>query len=517
MHSSEKIILNKITVVEEAARCLLCHEAPCTEACTSGEDPARMIRALRFDNLKGAAARVRACDCEANETAVAAQGKCEAACIRTDSPVRIGAIKRYLSENVKSPEALPEVDLSIEFCGVRCENPFFLSSSIVASNYEMCAKALEMGWAGVVFKTIGVLRPKEVSPRFDTIGKEGTPFIGFRNLEQIAEHPLEENLMWMKQLKADYPNKILVASIMGQTDEEWTYLARAVTEIGADIIECNFSCPHMSGENLGSDVGQNPELVKHYTECVRRGTNLPILAKMTPNLGNMEIPAVAAVEGGADGIAAINTIKSITGIDLSGLAATPAVDGKSAVSGYSGKAVKPIALRFIHDMAVHKKLAGIPLSGMGGIETWRDALEFILMGCANIQITTAVMQYGYRIIDDLIEGFSFFMAENGYKSVDELVGKALPQMVPAELLNRDTIVYPVLNRDKCVGCGRCYISCYDAGHQAIIWEGDKRKPALSGKKCAGCHLCLHVCPNGAITPGKRINKPIVDKSIAGVL
>ncbi len=509
MHSSEKIKLNSITVIEEAARCLLCHDAPCTAACAAGEDPARMLRALRFDNIKGAAARVPSLRCVSGEEWDNGwEAKSEAACIRTDSPVKISAVKSYLAENLGVGGEIPQVDLSIEFCGVKCENPFFLSSSVVASNYEMCAKALEMGWAGVVFKTIGILRPKEVSPRFDTIGKEGTPFIGFRNLEQIAEHPLEENLMWMKQLKENYPEKILIASIMGQTDEEWTFLARAVTHAGADIIECNFSCPHMSGENLGADVGQNPELVKHYTRCVREGTHLPILAKMTPNLGNMEIPAVAAVEGGADGIAAINTIKSITGIDLSSLAATPEVGGKSSVSGYSGKAVKPIALRFIHDMAVHKALSGIPLSGMGGIETWRDALEFILLGCSNIQVTTAVMQYGYRIIDDLIEGLSFFMRENGYDSVEELVGKALPQMVPADLLDRATVVYPRFDREKCIGCGRCYLSCYDAGHQAVMWEEDKRQPVLSAKKCVGCHLCLHVCPNGAITPGKRIKKPV---------
>lgn len=490
------------TIIEEAARCLLCHNAPCTAASSKSEDPASFIRSIRFENIKGAAMKVPMSEYKENGLAV-----CEAACIRTDSPVRIGAMARYILENIKTPVNLTDVDLSIEFCGVKCENPFFLSSSVVASNYEMCAKALEMGWAGVAFKTIGVLRPKEVSPRFDTIGKEGTSFIGFRNLEQIAEHPLEENLQWMRQLKADYPSKVLIASIMGQTDEEWTYLAKAVTEIGADIIECNFSCPHMSGQNLGSDVGENPELVAHYCQCVRKGTKLPILAKMTPNLGNMVIPAIASIEGGADGIAAINTIKSITGVDLVSLAGTPEVSGKSAVSGYSGKAVKPIALRFIHDMAVHPSLKGIPISGMGGIETWQDALEFILLGCSNLQITTAVMQYGYRIIDDLIEGLALYMVENGIKKVEELVGKALPQMVPSELLDRETIVYPIFENEKCVGCGRCYISCYDAGHQAVNWNNIHRKPTLAGKKCVGCHLCMHVCPNGAISPGKRIRKP----------
>ena len=498
-------VFTQLTVNEEAARCLLCHDAPCTAACPYGEDPARFVRAVRFDNIPGAAAHLGA----ANKPAACIECKdpvCQDACLNRNTPIRIQKMAEYLSEKVEKPAPEP-VDLSIDFCGVHCENPFFLSSSIVASNYEMCAKALEMGWAGVVFKTIGVLRPKEVSPRFDTIRKEGTPFVGFKNLEQIAEHPLEENLEYMRRLKQDFPNKILVASIMGQNDEEWTYLAKRVTEIGADIIECNFSCPHMSGEMLGSDVGQNPELVKHYTECTRKGTHLPILAKMTPNLGHMEIPAMAAMEGGADGIAAINTIKSLTNIDTSTLRAAPTVSGKSSVSGYSGKAVKPIALRFINDMAQNEKLAGVPISGMGGIETWRDAAEFILLGCGNIQITTSVMQYGYRIIDDLLEGLSLYMRKNGFASVSDMVGKALEYIVPADELDRETVSYPIFDKSTCVGCGRCYLSCYDAGHQAIKWTPNERKVALIGKNCVGCHLCLHVCPVSAIRPGTRVSKP----------
>lgn len=155
-------------------------------------------------------------------------------------------------------------DLSIEFCGVKCENPFFLSSSPVGNCYEMCAKALETGWGGIVFKTIGFFIAKEVSPRFTNLEKEGTPFLGFKNMEQIAEHSLEENLEAMKKLKQNYPNKVLVASIMGQNEKEWEELARLVTEVGADIIECNFSCPQMTSSAMGSDVGQNPQLVKKY-------------------------------------------------------------------------------------------------------------------------------------------------------------------------------------------------------------------------------------------------------------
>ncbi len=228
-------------------------------------------------------------------------------------------------------------------------------------------------------------------------------------MEQISDHPLEENLKYMKALKESYPDKVLVASIMGRTEEEWTELAKLVTEIGSDIIECNFSCPQMAENSMGSDVGQNPELVEKYCSAVRRGTSLPILAKMTPNISDMVIPAVASVKGGADAIAAINTIKSITRVDLNNFTPYPIIDGKSSVSGYSGKAVKPIALRFIHDLAKSNKLNGIPISGMGGIENWEDAVEFMLLGCSNIQITTAVMQYGYRIINDLIDGLSLYM------------------------------------------------------------------------------------------------------------
>jgi dihydropyrimidine dehydrogenase (NAD+) subunit PreA len=368
----------------------------------------------------------------------------------------------------------------------------------------MVAKAYEMGWAGMAFKTIGMFVPEEVSPRFTSMPKEGNSFVGFKNIEQISDHTLEENLDYLKRLKKDYPSKIIIASIMGTNEEEWTYLAKMVTKVGVDIIECNFSCPHMAGDGLGSDVGQNPELVAKYTKATRRGTSLPILAKMTPNIGNMEIPALAAISNGADGIAAINTIKSIMNINLDDFSSEPQVDGKSAVGGYSGKTVKPIALRFIHDMKKHPDLKKIPISGMGGIETWRDAAEFIALGCENIQITTAVMQYGYRIIDDLISGMTYYLEEKGFLSLKDMVGNALPQIVEAETLNRKTISYPKFDRKKCIGCNRCYISCFDGGHQAIIVDKKDQKPRLLPNACVGCHLCSLVCPVNAISPGKRV-------------
>lgn len=392
-------------------------------------------------------------------------------------------------------------DLSIDFLGVKCENPFFLSSSPVGSNYEMVKKAFEAGWGGVYYKTIGIFIPDECSPRFDSTQKEGTPFIGFKNMEQISDKPLEVNLDYMKKLKEDYPEKVVVASIMGSTNEEWEILTKKVTEAGVDLIELNFSCPQMTSSAMGSDVGQNPALVEQYTRVCVNATHLPIIAKMTPNIGNMEVPAVAAIKGGAKGIAAINTVKSITGLDVENMTALPVVNGKSSVSGYSGAAVKPIALRFIKDLKTYPDLKDIPVSGIGGIETWQDCLEFILLGAENLQVTTAVMQYGYRIVEDMISGLSHFMEEKGIDKLSDLVGLALPNIVPAEDLDRSFKVIPKIDYDKCVGCGRCYVSCFDAAHQAIDWE-DGRKPVINDN-CVGCHLCLNVCPvYDCITPGE---------------
>lgn len=393
-------------------------------------------------------------------------------------------------------------DLSINFLGVKFENPFCLSSSPVGNCYEMCAKAYDSGWGGVVFKTIG---PKhflinEVSPRFDALTKEDTPFVGFKNMEQIAEHSLEENLNDLRRLKKEYPNKVLIASIMGTNEEDWVELARLVEEAGADMIEMNLSCPQMTSHEMGSDVGTNAELCKKYCKAVKRGSKLPMMAKMTPNITDMVPIAKACLEGGADGIATINTIKSICNVDLDKKIGMPIVNGKSSISGYSGKAVKPVALRFIQQLRTG--IEDVQISGIGGIETWEDAAEFILLGAKTLQVTTAIMQYGYRIVEDMCNGLSHYLEDQGYDSLEEMVGVANKNIIPCEELDRSYIVYPKIDLDKCVGCGRCYISCFDGAHQAIEFDEETRRPSVNKDKCVGCHLCATVCPVRCISKGE---------------
>jgi dihydropyrimidine dehydrogenase (NAD+) subunit PreA len=363
----------------------------------------------------------------------------------------------------------------------------------------MVARAFDAGWGGVFYKTICKQEIREVSPRFDAV-KRGTQFAGFRNMEQLSENPYEMDFDILRRLKENYPTKVVVASIMGQFEEEWAELAIMAEEAGCDAVELNFSCPQMRLAGMGSDVGQNAELVTFYTVYVKRAVKIPVIAKMTPNITQINQPAMGAHFAGADCISAINTIKSVT------MSNEAAVSGKQTLSGYSGRAVKPIALRYILEMAQNPILKKVELSGIGGIETWRDALEFIQLGCTNVQVCTAVMEYGYRIIDDLVSGMQIYMAEQGVGRIEDLVGIQLPNFVLPSELDRDTVVFPKIDRERCIGCGRCYLSCRDGGHQAISFDQESRQPRIIGTKCVGCHLCRLVCPTGAIGLTKRINK-----------
>ena len=497
-------MIERILYRKDMLKCAMCYDAPCSTACPKLE-PDKLLRSIWFDNEKVAAASL-----PKENPCISCDATCEKACVRSGKVPVKDLITRLYDEVKPSLEvSLPkdEIHLRTEICGIPLENPFLLSSSVVASSYDMCSRAFEAGWAGASFKTICNFDIHEASPRFSAIKGSDGNIIGFKNIEQLSDHSVEENMEIFRHLKKTHPTKFILASIMGRNDEEWETLSRLCEENGADAIELNFSCPNMAEEGLGSDIGQDPELVGRFTKAARRGATIPILAKLTPNVATMSPAAEAALRGGADGLSAINTIKSITGVNLHTYVAGPSVHGKSALGGYSGNAVKPIALRFMAELGKNPKLKGMHISGMGGIENWSDALEFILLGAGSVQVTTAVMQYGYRIIDDLKAGLNYYLAEKALNNVSDLIGLSLDTVSETtDVLERDTIVFPRFDKDRCIGCGRCVIACADGGHQAIKISDD-RKISLDGSRCVGCHLCVLVCPEEAIgSSRKRVHR-----------
>jgi len=484
--------------------CTLCADAPCDTAC-SHLNPAELLRSIWFQNEQTAALKL-----PDQNPCLICPAPCERACVRlTEVKIKDLINRLYYLVKPACETPLPENEerLQCDICGIPLENPFLLSSSVVASTYDMCARAFEAGWAGACFKTVCSLDIHEASPRFSAITGSDGSMIGFKNIEQLSDHSVAENMEIFRRLKTKYPSKFILASIMGQNEAEWGELARLCEENGADAVELNFSCPNMAEGGLGSDIGQVPELVELFTAAAKRACHIPVLAKLTPNVAAMSPAAEAAKRGGADGIAAINTIKSVVGVNPHTYISSPAVHGRSAVGGYSGNAVKPIGLRFISELGQNPALKGMHLSAMGGVETWLDAVEYLLMGGSSIQVTTAVMQYGYRIIDDLKAGLNLYLMEKGYRNVRDVIGLGLDTLSETtDILERDTVIFPKFQKERCIGCGRCMISCADGGHQAIKLD-EKRRPVLNGRKCVGCHLCILVCPQKAISSvGKRIVK-----------
>ena len=400
-----------------------------------------------------------------------------------------------------------EIDLSVKFCGVSFINPFMLSSSPVSNSAEMVSRAFEAGWGGVAYKTlvtdrIPIIHP---SPRMHSCDYEEKQLVGLQNVEQTSDRGLKPNLRDITYLKKHYPRHVVMASIMGFSNQEWADLAKAATDAGADMLELNFSCPHMTVEGAGSKVGQSNDLVRKFTETASSVTSLPLVAKLTPNVTDMNEPAMAAKAGGAAGISAINTVAGISGVNLDSFIPQPDVFGKGAISGYSGPAVKPIGLRFIAQMAKTREL-GLPLSGMGGIETWVDALEYILLGATTVQVTTGVIHYGYRIIEDMIEGFSDYLAGRRIKRVSDLVGKAAGNVHATSDFNVRRQGIARYDLDRCVGCGQCYTVCRDAGGSALRWDAEKRRPVLSENKCLSCMVCSFVCPVRGLIKFKEMPK-----------
>ncbi|MCL4155798.1 UNVERIFIED_CONTAM: hypothetical protein GTU68_017483, partial [Idotea baltica] len=259
---------------------------------------------------------------------------------------------------------------------------------------------------------------------------------GFNNIELITDRPLADNLREIEEVKKYFPNHAVIASLMVETRAQWIQIIKDVENAGADGIELNFGCPHgMCERGMGSAVGQEPAVLETIVGWVMEAANIPVITKLTPNISEITDPGLAAVNGGTDAISLINTIKSIVGIDLDSYAPYPVVDGKGTNGGYCGPAVKPIALQMVKELAQHASIKDTPISGIGGIETWRDVVEFILLGASSVQVCTAAMHYGFGIVREMEAGLVQFMNDKGYNTIYDFVGKALPNVTDWKHLN----------------------------------------------------------------------------------
>ncbi len=391
-------------------------------------------------------------------------------------------------------------DLKCKIAGIESINPFWLASAPPTDKKLNVVRAFEAGWGGVVWKTMGYDPPViNVTSRYGALHDSNRGVIGINNIELITDRPLEVNLQEIREVREEWPDRVIIGSMMAPMMEKlWKDLAVKIAEAGVHGIELNLGCPHgMCERGMGSAIGQVPEMVENATRWVREAVDIPVFTKLTPNITDILLPAEAAKAGGADAVSLINTVNSIAGVDLDIMAPLPSVDGKGTHGGYCGAAVKPIALHMVGDIARNPDTRNLEISAIGGIGNWRDAAEFIALGASGVQVCTAAMLYGFRIVEDMIDGLSRFMDEKGYKAISDFQGLAVPNTVDWNDLNMNFDLKAEINKDLCIECGRCHIACEDTSHQAIT----KKAKADGGMEyevvnddCVGCNLCLHVCP-----------------------
>ena len=390
-------------------------------------------------------------------------------------------------------------DLRTTFAGIKSPNPFWLASAPPTDKAYNVVRAFKAGWGGAVWKTLGEDGPPIVNTasRYGSLEVGGLRMVGFTNIELITDRPLQVNLDEIKQVKRDWPDRALIVSLMVPCEEaSWKTILKRVEATNCDGVELNFGCPHgMSERGMGAAVGQVPDYVEMVTRWCKANTRMPVLVKLTPNVTSILGPARAAKKGGSDGVSLINTVNSIIGVDLDRMSPQPVVDGKGTHGGYCGPAVKPIALNMVASVANHPKV-NIPISGIGGIANWRDAVEFMLLGSTSVQVCTAAMHYGFKIIDDLVDGLSNWLDEKGHAAVGGIVGRALPNVTDWQHLNLNYKTVARIDQDSCIKCGLCHIACEDTSHQAIAIgnDGGGRRYEVIDQECVGCNLCLFACP-----------------------
>ena len=391
-------------------------------------------------------------------------------------------------------------DLRTSFAGIKSPNPFWLASAPPTDKAYNVVRAFKAGWGGAVWKTLGEDGPPIVNTasRYGSLEVGGLRMVGFTNIELITDRPLQVNLDEIKQVKRDWPDRALIVSLMVPcVEDSWKTILKRVEATNCDGVELNFGCPHgMSERGMGAAVGQVPDYVEMVTRWCKAHTRMPVLVKLTPNVTNILGPARAAKTGGADGVSLINTLNSITSIDLDIMAPTPTVDGKGTHGGYCGPAVKPIALHMVAEIARDAVTRGLPISAIGGIATWRDAAEFIALGAGTVQVCTAAMHYGFKIVDDMIDGLSNWMDEKGYARIEDFRGRAVPNVTDWQYLNMNYKIVARIDQDLCIKCGLCHIACEDTSHQSIAAErvDGQRRYHVIDEECVGCNLCQHVCP-----------------------
>lgn len=390
-------------------------------------------------------------------------------------------------------------DLSCSVAGIPSPNPFWVASAPPSDKYYNVERAFKAGWGGVVWKTLGLDPPiVNTASRYGGLDLNGQRMMGFNNIELISDRPLDVNLEEIKQIKREWPDRVVVVSLMVPCNQnDWEFILRKIEDTGADGVELNFGCPHgMSERDMGSAVGQVPEYVEMVTRWVKESSDLPCLVKLTPNITDIRYPARAARAGGADGVSLINTISSIISVNLDTMCPEPSVDGMATHGGYCGPAVKPIAMNMTAAIARDPETQNLPISAIGGISNWKDVAEFISLGAHGVQVCTAIMHYGFRIVDDMIEGLSNWMDEKGYRTIEDFRGRAVRKVTEWQFLNLNYDIKARIDETLCIECGLCHIACEDASHQAVRAEkvNGGRLFEIIDSECVGCNLCMLVCP-----------------------